>query len=129
MANNKREITQHLLALLGDTPVMLSTQGASFKDVNDAMKIWYVNIRESGGLRLTGIGYAILTMLNIESWTMALPEGKRGLNKKLLLDLDHKLQWPYYIDIKKKQLVFFSSREAMLANLYGDLQAFLKQYS
>lgn len=127
MANNKREITQHLLALLGDTPVMLGTQGASFKDVNDAMKIWYVNIRESGGLRLTGIGYAILKTLNIESWTLDLPEKK--FSKKILLELDHKLKYPYYIDTRSRKLIFFSSREAMLATLYGDLESFLKQYS
>lgn len=120
MANNKLQLTQKLLELLPDSTTQLLDQ---------AMTTWYMNIRPQGGMRLTAIGYTVLKTLDLESWTMSLPEGKRGLNKKLLLDLDHKLQWPYYIDVKKKQLVFFSSREAMLANLYGDLQAFLKQYS
>jgi hypothetical protein len=120
MANNKKEITQTLLELLPDW---------SDTATESAMNTWYMNIRPQGGMRLTAIGYTVLKTLNLESWTVALPEGKRGLNKRLLLDLDHKLQWPYYIDVKKKQLIFFSSREAMLANLYGDLQSFLKQYS
>jgi hypothetical protein len=118
MANNKKEITQTLLELLPDS-----------NDVDHAMNTWYMNIRPQGGLRLTAIGYTVLKTLDLESWTVSLPEGKRGVSKRLLLDLDHKLQWPYYIDVKKKQLILFSSREAMLANLYGDLPAFLKQYS
>ena len=120
MANNKKEITQKLLELLPD---------ATATAIDLAMTTWYMNIRPQGGLRLTAIGYTVLKTLNLESWTVSLPEDKRGLNKRLLLDLDHKLQWPYYIDVKKKQLILFSSREAMLANLYGDLPAFLKQYS
>ena len=117
MANNKREITQRLLDLLDSQTV----------DLDQALKVWYMNIREAGGLRLTAIGYTVLKTLEIESWTVDFDP--RKINKKTILELDHKLQWPYYIDVKKKQLIFFSSREAMLATLYGDLQAFLKQYS
>ena len=116
MANNKKEITKTLLELLTDST-----------DVDQALTTWYMNIRPQGGLRLTAIGYTVLKTLNLESWTVPLPEGKRGLSKRLLLDLDHKLQWPYYIDVKKKQLIMFSSREAMMATLYGDLKTFLKQ--
>lgn len=117
MANNKREITQRLLGLLPNSPCNL----------DEALKIWYMNIRESGGLRLTGIGYTVLKTLDIESWCLDLDAKK--INKKIVLEMDRKLQYPYYIDVKKKKLIFFSSREAMLANLYGDLEAFLKQYS
>ncbi len=118
MANNKRELTQRLVDLLGED-----------YDVDDALRSWYVNIRPTGGLRLTGIGYTVLKTLELESWHVDLTMNKPMMSKKLLLELDHKLQWPYYIDVKKKQLIFFSRREAMLATLYGDLQTFLKQYS
>ena len=118
MANNKRELTQRLLDLLEDD-----------HDLDKALRSWYVNIRPTGGLRLTGIGYTVLKTLDLESWSVDLSANKPMMSKKLLLELDHKLQWPYYIDVKKKQLIFFSSREAMLATLYGDLQTFLKQYS
>ena len=118
MANNKREITQRLIDLLEDD-----------HDLNHALRSWYVNIRPTGGLRLTNRGYAVLKTLDLESWHVDLTANKPMMNKRLLLELDHKLQWPYYIDTKKKQLIFFSSREAMLATLYGDLQTFLKQYS
>jgi hypothetical protein len=117
MANNKREITQRLLALIPDQSVNL----------DQALKVWYMNIRDTGGLRLTAIGYTVLRTLDIESWNMDLDPKK--INKKTILELDRKLQWPYYIDTKKRQIIFFSSREAMLATLYGDLGLFLKQYS
>ena len=119
MANNKREITQRLLDLL--------PTGRNELDLEQALKIWYMNIRDTGGLRLTSIGYTVLKTLDVESWNIDL-DGRR-LNKRVILELDKKLQYPYYIDVKKKQLIFFSSREAMLATLYGDLEAFLKQYS
>ena len=70
MANNKREITQRLLELIPDRQL----------DVDQALKVWYMNIRESGGLRLTSIGYTVLKTLEIESWTIEL-DPKR-MNKK-----------------------------------------------
>jgi len=118
MSNNKRELTQRLLGLLDRD-----------YSIEEALLSWYVNIRPTGGLRLTSIGYTVLKTLDLESWSVDLSDKKPILNKRLLLDLDHRLQWPYYIDTKQKKLILFSSKEAMLANLYGDLQAFLKQYS
>lgn len=118
MPNNKRELTQHLLGLI-DRDL----------ELEEALLSWYVNIRSTGGLRLTSIGYTVLKTLELESWSIDLSDKKPIINKKVLLELDRKLQWPYYIDTKQKKLILFSSKEAMLANLYGDLQAFLKQYS
>ena len=72
----------------------------------------------------------MLKLMDIESWTVDLDPGK--FNRNLILLLDRKLQAPYYIEIEKKvarRLIMFSSREAMMATLYGDLQTFLKQYS
>lgn len=115
MANNKRVITQRLLDLL---PEPAGT------NLDQALKVWYMNIRDTGGLRLTSIGYTVLKTLDIESWTLALDPKK--MTKRTILELDRKLQYPYYIDVKKRQLIFFSSKEAMMATLYGDLEAWLK---
>jgi hypothetical protein len=49
-----------------------------------------------------------------------------------MLKLDRKLQMPYYIEVKKKipiNIIFFGSREAMLARLYGNLNKFLDNYN
>ena len=116
---NKNELTQTLVELLPDS-LSVTTE--------KALKTWYYNIRSSGGLRLTDNGYKALQFLEIESWIVPI-EIKKNLNKKGLLTLDRKLTFPYYIDLKNKQIVMFSSKEAMLATLYGDLQKFLDNYS
>jgi hypothetical protein len=96
-----------------------------------AMKLWWYNIRGTGGLRLTDIGYFVLkNMLDIESYNMDVDLEK--FDRQMLLDLDRKLQMPYYIVVKKKlpmTIIMFGSREAVLARLYGSLDKFLENYS
>lgn len=98
--------------------------------VERGMKLWWYNIRKEGGLRLTDIGYFVLkNMLEIESYNMDIDIEK--FDRQMLLDLDRKLQMPYYIVVKKKlptTIVMFGSREAMLARLYGSLDKFLDNY-
>jgi hypothetical protein len=95
------------------------------------MKLWWYNIRKEGGLRLTDIGYFVLkNMLEIESYNMDIDIER--FDRQMLLDLDRKLQMPYYIVVKKKlpiAIVMFGSREAMLARLYGSLDKFLDNYN
>jgi hypothetical protein len=114
MPHKKRELTRCLLREL-DLSIDLGT----------AMNTWYVNIRESGGMRLTDLGYRALKSGSIESYRFT-PAEKRWLSKKMLLDLDRKVEYPYYID--KQGVEFFSSREAVMVNLYGDLTAWLKNH-
>lgn len=115
----KIEITEKLVSLLPTTSTLT---------VKQAMSTWYCNLRSSGGLRLTEAGYQAFQLLEIENWKVSYDESGY-IDKPTLLKLDKKIQFPYYIDSKKKQLVMFSSREAMLATLYGDLQKFLENYS
>ena len=52
-------------------------------------------------------------------------------NRRIVLTLDRKLQSPYYIEIVKGipvKLHMFGSREAVAAQLYGDLEKFLNNY-
>lgn len=97
------------------------------------MITWWANIRQDGGLRLTHAGFEMMhDVLRLESWELDLTNRPRPvMTKKLILDMDRKLEWPYYLDFnprkKRNRVVFFSSREAMLATLYGDLESFLKQ--
>ena len=91
------------------------------------MITWWANIRRDGGLRLTHHGYEIMhDVLKLESWELVLSD---GIKKKIVLDLDRKLQWPYYLDFnsrkKTKRIVFFGSREAMMATMYGNLEPWL----
>ena len=93
---------------------------------------WWFNIRKSGGLRLTNEGYAALVMdLDLERHEIDIPDPTK-FQQKIVLHMDRKLQMPYYIHFEKKiprKVMFFGSKEAMLAKLYGDLERFLEFYS
>lgn len=83
-------------------------------------------------MRLTKSGYdAFVDELDIECYEFTIP-AKTNFNQRTILALDRRLQMPYYIKTNKHRvdkLVFFGSREAVLANLYGDLEKFLDNYN
>lgn len=113
MINRKLDIVQRLLP---DRP----------KEVDAAMLTWWHNLREQGGLRLTLQGYdALDNQLKLQSWSIFVEDFKTVFSKKTYLELDRKLNWPYYIERKWQKLILFGSREAMMAQLYGDISAWL----
>ena len=127
MLNRKLDIVQRLLVDIPD----------ALREPEDrAMKTWWANIRPQGGLRLTQHGYHIMhEVLELESWQMDLSgtdpshPSRSRITKKIILDLDRKMAWPYYLDFnarkKRRRIVFFGSREAMMAAMYGDLNRWL----
>ena len=128
MPNRKLSIT---LGLLEQVPEALR------EPWERAMATWWVNLRPEGGMRLTRHGYDVLHgVLGIESWTVDLAKPDQSsrvwrarLPKRVILDLDRKLEWPYYLDFdarkKRARIVFFSSREAIMASIYGDIEKWL----
>lgn len=92
----------------------------------EAVIAWFFNISNTGGLRLTHLGFQTLQHLQEPSWEIEVAEAKIFKNNRLLLALDKKLTGPYYIN--KKKLIMFNSREAFLASFYKDLQHFLENY-
>ena len=107
---SRREVTEKIINLLDQRDRI---------NVDDALRAWYYNIRENGGYRLTPAGFQILCMANLSSWHVDLKN--KDITKTSLLALDRKLNWPYYIDPRNKKLILFSSREATMATLYGDV--------
>lgn len=105
------------------------------ESIDQAMVTWWANIRPEGGMRLTRHGYEILhDVLKMESWALDLANEdsaayRARITKRVVLDMDRKLEWPYYLDFnprkRTKRIVFFGSREAMMATMYGDLQRWL----
>ena len=97
-----------------------------------SMHTWWFNIRNNGGMRLTAIGYRVFSeQLDIASYDYTIDD-PHEINQQLILALDRKIQTPYYIQAVKgipKKVVFFGSKEAVLANLYGDLKKFLDNYN
>lgn len=90
--------------------------------IEAAMLTWWHNLRDHGGLRLTLRGYdALVNQLKLQCWTIDIKDFRSVFSKRVYLDLDRKLSWPYYIDRKNHCLVLFGSRDAVLARLYGDV--------
>jgi hypothetical protein len=120
---DKLELTHVLVSQLPDHRRITADQ---------ARRTWWVNIRRTGGLRLTDQGYAALVMdLDIERYEVAISDPAR-FQQRLILKMDRKLKMPYYVLFEKRiprKVMFFGSREAMLARLYGDLERFLEFYS
>ena len=112
---NKRDLTQELIR---------AWPGDQAPTLDEALFDWYVNIRDSGGLRLTAEGFRVLSQtLEIQHWN--LPVEPKTITKRVLLDMDRKIAFPFYLNIRGKKIIFFSSREAMMATMYGDIAAWL----
>jgi hypothetical protein len=120
---NKLELTRVLVSQLPENRRISEDQ---------ARRTWWINIRRTGGLRLTDEGYTALVMdLDLERYEMEI-EDPAKFQQKLILRMDRRLQMPYYVLFEKRiprKVMFFGSREAMLAKLYGNLERFLELYS
>lgn len=118
---DKLKLTEALVASL---PVEFG------ESVGVARRTWWANIRKTGGMRLTEHGFyvfsRVLDLAHYELEIKPIPG-----NRRIVLTLDRKLQSPYYIKIDKRipvSVYMFGSREAVMAQLYGDLEKFLKNY-
>jgi hypothetical protein len=120
---DKKKLTQELVALL---PEEQRISPAS------AFTAWWYNLRSTGGLRLTTIGYiTFVDYLDLAQYEFRI-EDAHEFNLRTVIALDRQLELPYYIVIKKGvplSVIFFGSKEAMLVNLYGDLKQFLDNYN
>jgi len=119
---NKQRLTEELIKQLDP---------GSGITVKQAMRTWWFNIRKNGGMRLTGPGYTLFTeQLDLARYEWPIQD-PLAFNQHMILALDKKIQMPYYISATKgipKKIIFFGSQEAVMVNLYGDLQNFLDNY-
>ena len=119
MSPNKQTITQAVLAAIEQNGP---------KDFDEALIGWWSNIRAAGGLRLTVHGYHAFQAAELESWAVEMEDIKITMNKRLLLEVDRKLKYPYFIDYKNKKVIFYSSKEAMMAQIFGSIKSWLDNY-
>ena len=113
---SKHKLTKRLIELLPEDHRI---------SLEEAMIVWYTNFRNNGGFRLTQNGLQVMKILGLDSWSVELDDIKITMDKTLLLALDRKLTWPYFIDYKKKEIVFYSSREAVMATMYSSIKNWL----
>ena len=120
---DKKKLTEELINLLPDVhPTDMST----------IMHAWWFNTRRNGGMRLTSLGHdAFVKDLDLEHYSYEI-DNPLLFNQQTILKLDRKMQMPYYIHAVKgipKRIIFFGSREAVMVNLYNNLQQFLDNYN
>ena len=119
---NKRQLTEDLIQLLPEEQRI---------SVASAIPAWWYNLRRNGGMRLTALGYqTFVESLDLEHYAYDIDDPLL-FNQQTILKLDRKMQMPYYIHAVKgipKKIVFFGSKEAVMVNLYGNLQQFLDNY-
>lgn len=96
----------------------------------EALATWWKNLKRTGGMRLTKLGYSVFSeQLELEHYEYKVEPFE--VDNRLIIQLDRKLQDPWYIKTNKSMptsIVFFGSQEAMMTNLYGDLKRFLSNY-
>ena len=119
---DKKKLTQELVELLPEEQRV--SPAAAFR-------AWWYNLRSTGGLRLTTLGYmTFVDYLDLTQYEFRIEDAHK-FNLRTVIALDRQLELPYYIVINKGvplSVIFFGSKEAMLVNLYGDLQKFLDNY-
>ena len=119
---DKKKLTEDLIKLLSEEDSV---------SISFAMAAWWFNIRRNGGMRLTAMGYqAFVEQLDLENYSYSI-DNPMLFNQQTILKLDRKMQMPYYIHAVKgipKRIIFFGSKEAVMVNLYGNLQQFLDNY-
>jgi len=117
---DKRQLTQLLINQLPEH---------NRRPVDEIYPTWWQNLRAGGGMRLTDRGYdAFCNLLELQQYRYPLT----GLDLQDVMNLDRKLQSPYYVEFRKRvqhNLILFGSQEAVLINLYGDLKKFLHSYN
>jgi len=119
---NKLQLTQKLVAELPEQDRITLAQ---------ARVQWWFNFRNNGGMRLTSVGYrAFCEALDIVSYEYAIDDPTE-FNQHMILELDRKIQTPYYVSATKgipKKIIFFGSKEAVMIRLYGNLKQYLDNY-
>ena len=112
--SNKQQLTQQLLNQLPvDDRLSLEI----------ALKSWWQDSRDDGGLRLSISGYDAFKFLSIEQYKF---DFTKVLSPSLLMTLNRKLDCPYYLKAgKTPKLIIFGSQQAIMYAMYGDLEKFL----
>jgi hypothetical protein len=112
---NKSQLTQQLLDQLPEE------ERPSFEW---ALKSWWQDLRDDGGLRLSISGYDTFKFLSIEQHAF---DFTKVLSPSLLMTLNRKLDCPYYLKAgKTPKLIIFGSQQAIMYAMYGDLEKFLR---
>lgn len=108
-----------------------STFFAAAKDLDitalDTASIkWWHDSRNSGGFRITLRAYEYLLSCQVDGYRFSI-DAELLRKPKILLDLDRKINCPYYLQSKRPaELILFGSQDAVMLSLYNDIERFLQ---
>ena len=112
---NKQQLTQQLLNQL---------PADERPGLELALKSWWQDPRDDGGLRLSISGYDAFQFLAIEQYEF---DFIKVLSPGLLMTLNRKLDCPYYLKLaRKSQITLFGSEQALMMTMYGDIMRFMR---
>lgn len=115
--NSKHAITRAVLELC---------VGTHKPTLEEALKEWWKNPREDGGLRLSVEGFFVFSLVEIQSYKFPLPPSIHA-KARTLLTLDRKMTCPYYLTQgKAPEIHIYGGKEASMFALYGDVEKFLR---
>jgi len=112
---NKSQLTQQLLDQLPEE------ERPSYRF---ALKTWWQDSRDDGGMRLSLLGLDVFRLLKVEQYEF---EFTHALSPSLLMTLNRKLDCAYFLKGgKNTRLILFGSQAAVMYAMYGDMHKFLQ---
>jgi len=116
MTNIKVEYTKLFLSELGKT--------VNDNTVNEHMPLWWKNTRakNTGGLRLTELGYEVLKQLDIATYDIPYPKDM-PMTAQVIVFLDKFIDCPYFLS--SKSITVTHKKKAVELSLFsGDLRKY-----
>ena len=108
------------------TKIFLKQLGKSNNNVSVAehMPLWWKNSRnkDSGGLRLTDLGYEVLQQINLTTYDVPYPQDM-PLTTQVIIYLDQFIDCPYYLT--NRSITVTNEKKAVELTLFsGDLRKY-----
>jgi len=106
------------------TKIFLNQLGKTTNDltVKEYLPLWWKNTRESGGLRLTDLGFDTLTEIELATYEVPFPR-EMPLTTQIVIFLDKFIDCPYYLGTRSIHVT--SEKKAMELHLFsGDLRKY-----
>lgn len=121
----KTQITETVLAQL---PSDRNNYGDMTVDMVESL--WWTTRRQERGLRLTDEGYFSFRLANLECYEYPLPKSSGESGYKLIMELNKKLQCPYFLgaknSAKEPYIKVYDAEIAMSISLYGGIIEYLE---
>jgi hypothetical protein len=106
------------------TKVFLKELGKSTSDVDiqEYLPLWWQNIRENGGLRLTDEGFNIINQIELAMYDIPFPLDM-PITSQVIIFLDKFIDCPYYVT--KTSIWVTGERKAVELTLFsGDIRKY-----